>query len=100
MFDVLLERERQVALEGMTEAHDDAHVQGELAGAAACYLLNTLDVAEPFVPCSAQVYAAELWPWARGWWKPKDRRRDLVRAAALAIAEVERLDRMEAGDAE
>jgi hypothetical protein len=27
------------------------------------------------------------------WWKPKDRRRDLVRAAALIIAEIERLDR-------
>jgi len=30
--------------------------------------------------------------WAREWWKPKDRRRDLIRAAALIVAEIERLD--------
>lgn len=36
-----------------------------------------------------------LWPWDREWWKPKDRRRNLVRAAALLIAEIERLDRAE-----
>lgn len=35
--------------------------------------------------------------WPRAWdlerWKPKDRRRDLIRAAALIVAEIERLDR-------
>jgi hypothetical protein len=35
----------------------------------------------------------QQWPWLSKWWKPKDRRRDLVRAAALVIAEIERLDR-------
>jgi hypothetical protein len=34
-----------------------------------------------------------LWPWSVQWWKPKDRRRDLVRAGALIVAEIERLDR-------
>ena len=33
------------------------------------------------------------WPWEPRWWKPKNPRRDLVRAAALLIAEIERLDR-------
>ena len=33
------------------------------------------------------------WPWHRQWWKPKNARRDLVRAAALIVAEIERLDR-------
>ena len=33
------------------------------------------------------------WPWDSGWWKPKNRRHDLVRAAALVVAEIERLDR-------
>jgi hypothetical protein len=39
-----------------------------------------------------------LWPskWAEHWFKPKDPRRDLVRAAALCIAEIERLDRADA----
>lgn len=27
------------------------------------------------------------------WWKPTNRRRDLVKAAALILAEIERLDR-------
>ena len=38
------------------------------------------------------------WPhtWDASWWKPKDRRRDLVRAGALIIAEIERLDRLDA----
>ena len=34
-----------------------------------------------------------LWPWAAEWWKPKDCRRNLVRAGALILAEIERLDR-------
>lgn len=34
-----------------------------------------------------------FWPWQRKWWKPKDPRRDLVRAGALIIAEIERIDR-------
>jgi len=29
----------------------------------------------------------------RGWWKPKGPRRDLIRAAALIVAEIERIDR-------
>ena len=35
------------------------------------------------------------WPasWSTDWWKPKTPRRDLVRAAALLIAEIERIDR-------
>lgn len=28
----------------------------------------------------------DLWPWDRIWWKPKDRKSDLVRAGALALA--------------
>jgi hypothetical protein len=34
-----------------------------------------------------------LWPWATAWWKPRDRRRNLVRAAALVLADIERIDR-------
>ncbi len=33
------------------------------------------------------------WPFADTFWKPKSPRQDLVRAAALLIAEIERLDR-------
>jgi hypothetical protein len=34
-----------------------------------------------------------FWPWAAEWYKPTDRRRDLVKAASLLLAEIERLDR-------
>jgi hypothetical protein len=40
---------------------------------------------EPGVP--------KMWPWARQWWKPTGARRDLVKAAALLLAEIERIDR-------
>lgn len=33
------------------------------------------------------------WPWHRVWWKPSTRRRNLVKAGALILAEIERLDR-------
>ena len=99
--DVLAERERQKSAEGWTPDHDDEHGNGELARAAACYAhaagLNPS--ARAFLE-DAPDYAGEhmvitrrLWPWDRSWWKPKDRRRDLVRAGALIIAEIERLDR-------
>jgi len=34
-----------------------------------------------------------VWTWERAWWKPTTRRRDLVKAGALILAEIERLDR-------
>jgi len=77
--DVLEERARQVSVEGWDPDHDDeVHDDGELARAAACYALGE---------------AGDLWPWDIRWWKPKDRRRDLVRAGALIVAEIECLDR-------
>lgn len=32
-------------------------------------------------------------PWDEKWWKPKNPRRDLVKAGALILAEIERIDR-------
>lgn len=84
--DVLSERERQQQVEGWTPEHDDHHAFGELALAAACYAVNGSSFREGASPPT-------WWPWSAEWWKPKDARRDLVRAAALLIAEIERLDR-------
>jgi len=89
--DVLAERRRQMEVEGWTPAHDDAHRQGELARAAATYALASTNYPEP--PSVINKYVREHWPWALRWWKPKGRRRDLVRAGALILAEIERLDR-------
>jgi hypothetical protein len=82
--DVAAERKRQRAVEGWTTEHDDTHISGEMARAAICY-------ADPLN--EGRDYPPVKWPWSPGWWKPKDRRRDLVRAAALITAEIERLDR-------
>jgi hypothetical protein len=95
--EIEAERERQKKADGWTPEHDDEqHANGDLARAAACY-------ASPDRAFRAQEFAGrgyepywrygDLWPWADKWWKPKDRRRDLIRAAALIIAEIERLDR-------
>lgn len=89
--DALRERIRQVAVEGWSPEHDDAHRRGELARAAAAYAANA--AAWTSDPADAARLALEGWPWARCWWKPKDPRLNLVRAAALIFAEIERLDR-------
>lgn len=86
-YDVLAERQRQVEAEGWSPEHDDEHEGGELAGAGACYAAN----ASGFVWIGG--WPGEVWPWAREWWKPSTPRRDLVKAAALILAEIERLDR-------
>jgi len=86
--DVLAERERQVTAEGWTPEHDDDHNNGELAKAAACYALQSA------CPGNQGDYL-RFWPveWASSWWKPKDSRSDLVKAGALILAEIERIDR-------
>ncbi len=94
---VLIERERQKLIEGWTEANDDEHTNGSMAQAAACYAATTQDYKdvgfqhhdEDQIRDRIPVY----WPWRPRWWKPKDRRSDLVRAGALILAEIERLDR-------
>jgi hypothetical protein len=92
--DVHAERSRQVTEEGWTSDHDDRHTKGEMAKAAACYasfaaLTDRTRAEELYAPGS--VFTA--WPWQSHWWKPSDRRRDLVKAGALILAEIERLDR-------
>ena len=87
LHNVDAERCRLAFTEGYTEDHDDQHVNGELALAAMVYA------------CPAHVYQwlvsndIRLWPF-EGEPKFKNRRRDLERAAALLIAEIERLDRV------
>ncbi|WP_316391882.1 ead/Ea22-like family protein [Citrobacter farmeri] len=84
--DVLAERSRQVTAEGWTPEHDDEHCNGELAMAAVCYINETGTVnrngGKPWG-----------WPWDASWWKPNTRRRNLVKATALLLAEIERIDR-------
>ena len=97
LVDIGIERARQRAVEGFDAAHDDEHADGQLARAAAAYALvsvveeGAVDIG--YVSSHLQKVLEWLWPWSVQWWKPKDRRRDLVRAGALIVAEIERLDR-------
>lgn len=104
LHSVIAERRRQIMSEGWTPEHDDEHAQGEMALAAACYAAHTatwefighgLDSKGGLFRAyqSAQEFVGRMWPWAREWWKPKDERSNLVRAAALLLAEIERMDR-------
>lgn len=83
--DVLAERQRQITAEGWTPEHDDEHMEvdagrglTELARAAKAYI-------------EADVYN---WPWTPISFKPTSPRSNLVKAGALILAEIERLDRL------
>jgi hypothetical protein len=91
--DVLSERQRQISEEGWTPEHDDAHKDGELASAAAAYVTYR-SLMDPVAIMGSDIIA-DLWPWAWDWWKPTTPRRDLIKAGALILAEIERLDRAE-----
>ena len=94
--EVAAERQRQIEVEGWTLDHDRAHEDGNLAAAAGCYALNAADQLQPNDFCydaNGAPTSPVQWPWDSEWWKPKGARRDLVRSAALIIAEIERLDR-------
>ena len=72
--DIEAERLRQV-MRGYTPQHDDAHDNGQLAYEAECVLVGIGDD----------------WGILKKW--HKDRRKQLIIAAALIVAEVERMDR-------
>jgi hypothetical protein len=99
MNDIWRERVRQIEAEGWSPVHDDRHTDGSMAIAAAVYALGAaVDdperlVMDQFGSGGTPFRIHSLWPWGRQWHKPKNRRRDLVRAAALIVAEIERMDR-------
>ncbi|HIE2373826.1 TPA: hypothetical protein ACXLBU_006587 [Pseudomonas aeruginosa] len=84
--DVQAERRRQITAEGWTPEHDDLYCAAELPRAAAAYILN-----------GANDEAPAIWPFSAKWWKPTSARRDLIKAGALILAEIERLDRARQG---
>jgi hypothetical protein len=85
--EVLAERQRQVDAEGWTPEHDDQHHAGELTQAAMAYAQSSFEPSEHY-----DDYA--FW-WPEGWepMKRKPPRESLIKAAALLIAEIERIDR-------
>lgn len=81
--DVAAERKRQQSTKGYSVEQDDTYIGGELAAAAISYI----------EPMEAESY----WPadWHDDSFKPSDYRRNLVKAGALILAEIERIDRQE-----
>jgi len=84
--DVMAERDRQVNAEGFTSEHDDQYSDGQLERAAASYaLFDCRPIGRWFIN--------DIWAWSSKWWKPRTHRENLVRAAALLIAAIEKIDR-------
>jgi len=93
--DVLAERRRQVTEEGYDDEHDNGHVNDEIAALATFYAMPPAardwnaestgygpTLGEAILPTDCAM------PIPTG-----DRRRELVKACALLLAEIERLDR-------
>ena len=96
VYEIEVERWRQIESEGWMMEFDDKHTKGELAQAAAAYAFWAGCTNGVRRDGSSEILR-RLWPaiWPVRRWKPKNRRRDLIRAAALIVAEIERLDRIE-----
>lgn len=82
--DVLSERARQES-KGYDEEHDDRYTTNELARAAIVYALSGDGVKTSL--------GRKMYPWPEGTFKDEGRRANLIKAAALLVAEIERMDR-------
>lgn len=93
---VMAERHRQVTVEGYTAEHDSHRNTQVLAKAAAVYALpDGYRDYKQLLDGSGEL--PKYWPWNHQYWKPtpNDRIRELVKAGALIIAEIERLQLQE-----
>lgn len=101
--EVWAERLRQMTSEGFYPAGDVGRCEDlGLAASAYCYAAGlrhdlrgwVLPGKPPRPPAGSFVadVLRALWPWDFAWWKPTDRRRDLVKGAALALAAIEAFD--------
>lgn len=100
---IAAERERQQVAEGYGDYHDNLHDGGEMAEAAACYAeLSSGLVSGGTVDELRELYLDGMgtltWPWEDEAWKPVDDPiRNLVKAGALIVAEIERIQRLPDG---
>lgn len=102
---IAAERERQVTVKGWTPEHDDKHDGGELADAAVCYADAASAIARGASPGELHYPSDDFslydgqhgnlqWPWElESLDLSPDPVRNLVKAGALIVAEIERLQR-------
>jgi hypothetical protein len=104
------ERQRQIEVEGWSKEHDEAHKNGELSIAAACYAVNKLpDMRVQALRKESGFFSGnagdrgdrglvsgwyDAWPFNESWDKRyrHDRLRSLIAAGALIAAEIDRLN--------
>lgn len=94
--DVLKERNLQLE-KGFDGQHDSHWGDGQLILSAMNYIGSVVFRRKGLDPKIQMMNGGVFsgwwhWPWDSKWWKPKTDREDLVRAAALIIAEIERID--------
>ena len=77
------ERRSQQIAKGYDADHDDEHADGSIGKAAIAYIGRAIGTSD----------AVAMYPWKDGFAPSGSSRKDLIDAAALCIAEVERLDR-------
>lgn len=102
--DIAAERQRQIEKEGFSQNSDDKYRadSNDLVSAAVSYAQHYAgtrlvhDGSDEGGKRYQNASPPPTWPWSRAWWKPRDPRRDLVRAGALIAAEIDRLDRLAA----
>lgn len=101
LIDVLKERVEQVEKHDYDDVHDDKYLNAQLtragvhyaAAAASAIMLKDKSYAG-LTPLTVQT--GFDWPWPLSFWKTGPIRKMLIKAAALIIAEIERIDRIEA----
>lgn len=82
--EIVAERSKQI-VKGFGEGHDDEHDNGELIGAAVCYIAG-----QDLTTDSDYRMFPDGWP---DWEKETDRERQLIIGITLATAELERIRR-------
>lgn len=83
--------ERMKQLSEYSLRHDDEHIGGELTKAAMSYCQSaSVGINDT---SSLRSHPPSYWPWHVSDWNPQTQRSDLIRAATLILAEIERVDR-------
>jgi hypothetical protein len=100
--DVISERRAQILRDGYHHTHDDGLVAGELAKMAACWAASSVALGSIYTGHQPEQYLLtfhRLWDYQWGADPGQslraERRKKLVVAGALILAEIERLDRAE-----